>query len=83
MKFVYVLEQGEDHEGSRILGLYSTEHSALWELAIAFNKRFDMYRKYTDPVNNMQEFMPVWSEEWYSFHSGCDYFQINVQQVLD
>lgn len=36
---VFILEQGEDYEGSHILGIYSNEVSALWDLAKAFNSR--------------------------------------------
>ena len=82
MKFVYILEQGQDYEGGSILGIYNNENSALRELAECFNHRFDRFSEYL-PEEFAVEMMPVWGEKGESFQSGCDYWVVEELEVKD
>lgn len=80
MDKVFVFEKGEDYEGSHICGIYATEDSALRDLAIAFNRRFDRFSEYL-PEEFAVELMPVWDKNGVSFQSGCDYWTVDVLEV--
>ena len=77
---VFILEKGEDYEGSHICGVYADEDVALRDLAIAFNKRFDRFSEYL-PEEFAVEMMPVWDKDGISFHSGCDYWLVDVREI--
>ena len=84
MKFVYVLEQGENSEGGWVVGLYNNEDSALWDLAIAFNERFDMYKNWKVGTPNHDDMMPRWYEGGLvEFESGCDYWVVTKREIYD
>ena len=77
---VFIFEQGENYEGSHILGIYSNEDSALWDLAKAFNKRFDRFAEYL-PEEFAIEMMPIWCDLGISFSSGCDYWLVDSRRI--
>jgi len=83
MEFVYVLEQGESSEGGWIVGLYNNEASALWELAIAFNEMYDMFKDWRPGTTDNEDMMPCWGSTGTSFDSGCDYWEVNEKTVED
>ena len=89
MNIVYILEQGEHHEGGHVLGLYNNEASALRELAIAFNKRYDRFKDWRPGTTDNEEMMPRWDSALSrdsggaSFDSGCDYWVVYEKTVKD
>jgi len=52
----------------------------LRDLAMAYNKRFDRYSEYL-PEEFAVEMMPVWDKDGISFHSGCDYWLVDVREI--
>ena len=87
MKFVYVLERGKSHENDHLVGLYNNEDSALWDLAIAFNERFDMYKGWK-VIDGRTVMMPRWSRIYRTggpveFQSGCDYWVVTKREIYD
>ena len=88
MEFVYVLEQGESSEGGWIVGLYNNEASALWELAIAFNEMYDMFKDWRPGTTDNEDMMPRWYEIYRTggpveFDSGCDYWVVTKREIYD
>ena len=83
MNIIYILEQGEHHEGGHVLGLYNNEASALRELAIAFNKRYDRFKDWRPGTTDNEDMMPRWNSTGTCFDSGCDYWEVNEKTVED
>lgn len=83
MNIVYILEQGETHEGGQVLGLYNNEASALWELAIAFNKMYDMFKDWRPGTTDNEDMMPRWNHSGTYFDSGCDYWDVTEREIHD
>ena len=83
MNVVYIFEQGEHREGGHVLGLYNNEASALRELAIAFNKRYDRFKDWRPGTTDNEEMMPRWDHSGTYFDSGCDYWEVSEKTVKD
>lgn len=88
MKFVYVLEQGASSEGGWVVGLYNNEDSALWDLAIAFNERYDRFKDWRVGTTDNEDMMPRWYGGYAErgateFESGCDYWVVSMHEIHD
>jgi hypothetical protein len=82
MSTVYIFEKGELHEGGEVLGVYNNEMSALWELAIAFNKMYDRYKDWRPGTTDNEDMMPYWNHSGTYFDSGCDYWTVHSRELL-
>ena len=76
--YVWLLEQGENHEGGSVLGIFNHKADAL----LAIQEQFDRITGYWK--ESFPDYMPEWDSEdtKESFSSGCDYWHLHKRQVI-